>query len=189
MGGWRHSLTSYSQPPPHSTPVFFLTSISRKKGLVLFLNHRKNLLQLRRNFITTNLSDLQMTQWCCFGIFLKVSLCKTRTFTWCTMWSHHLPRNNIAERHGTKRTLKQTILNSRIPSIMALLDSFFLTMKSDRLKCQVHPVGDVRNASPFLLGLPWHLASRTRSSEKRQCPEGTDVSLMWRAFKGGSTCY
>lgn len=79
-----------------------------------------------------------------------------------------------------KRYIKQTVLNSRIPYIVALLDIFFLTMKSDRLKCQVHPVGD---AFPFLLGLPSHLASRSRSSEKLQCPEGAGISLMWRAFK------
>lgn len=40
MGGWRQSLTSNSQPE-------MLASISRKKGLVLFLNHRKNCCSLK----------------------------------------------------------------------------------------------------------------------------------------------
>lgn len=115
------TITDIIQPTRNAPPPtqFFLNIYILKEGAGSFPQPQKKLLQLRRNFITTNLSDLQMTQWCWFGILLKVSLCKTRAFTWCTMWSHHLPRN------GTKRTLKQTILNSRIPSIVALRDSFF----------------------------------------------------------------
>lgn len=168
-------------PPPHPTPVFFGTSITRKKGLLLFLNHRKKIAAASKELYhdkSIRSPDDTVVLFC--FVFLKVSLCKTRAFTWCTMWSHHLPRNNIAERHGTKGTLNRPFWIQGSLTSWLCLTVFFLTMKSDRLKCQVHPVGD---AFPFLLGLPSHLASRSRSSEKLQCPEGAGISLMWRAFK------
>lgn len=96
---WHHTVNQKC-PPPHPR------SITRKKGLVLFLNHRKNCCSLEG---TLSRQTYQISRWHSGVVlfFLKVSLCKTRAFTWCTMWSHHLPRNNIAERHGTKRTLNR----------------------------------------------------------------------------------
>lgn len=110
MGGWLQSLTSYSQPE-------MLASISRKKGLVLFLNHRKNCCSLE---VTLSRQTYQISRWHS-GIVL--------VFFWKSAYarqelSHDAQCDHIAERHGTKRTLKQTILNSRIPFFMALLDSF-----------------------------------------------------------------
>lgn len=168
--------------PPHPTPPqFFLEHLSlERRGCFFSSTTEKNCCSfegtLSRQIYLISRWHSGVVLFC----FLKVRLCKKRAFTWCTMWSHHLPRNNIAERHGTKGTLNRPFWIQGSLTSWLCLTFFFLTMKSDRLKCQVHPVGD---AFPFLLGLPSHLANRSRSSEKLQCPEGAGISLMWRAFK------